>query len=95
MIIMNDSRKFTATEAAKIEKYLDAFKANFFDPAFYKTQDGAILIFHDPDVKPEEFTSSYIQFCENADYCAGFLYGAVVQHNKHFERWTDGKTPEN
>ena len=95
MIIMDGSRTFTATEKNKIERYLDAFKVNFFDPVFYRMQDGAILIFHDTNVKPEDFTSSYIQFCENADFCAGFLNGAVVQRNRHLERWTNGNTPEN
>lgn len=85
MNVLQSSRKFTETETAKIEKYLDAFRANFFDPYFYKTENRTILIFPDGDIKPEDFSSNYIQACTNADYCSGFLYGAVVQHNRHLE----------
>lgn len=94
MNVAKNSKTFTEKEKEKIEKYLDAFKANFFDPIFYKMPDNAILIYPNEE-EAEKPSGAYIQFCENADYCSGFLYGAVVQHNRHFERWTNGTMPEN
>ena len=94
MIIAKNSKTFREKEKAKIEKYLDAFRKNFFDPVFYRLPDGAILIYPNTE-EAENPSGAYIQFCENADYCSGFLYGAVVQRNRHFERWTNGNAPEN
>lgn len=86
-------KSFTEKEKAAIEKYLNAFRENFgFDPVFYKCPDNAIIIFSNED-EAKKPGGEYIQFCENADYCGGFLYGIVCQYHKHFETWKDGRRP--
>lgn len=79
MEMTKHSTKFTAEDLDKIKKFVPAFENNFHEIILHRYQHGAVEVYlNEKDLE----NGSYIQYCDNADYLAGWLNGAIQAKNQ-------------